>query len=834
MWVKPHSVNPSGARNSLSEDVRTVVESPGRPLQPELRTQLERRFGHDLSRVRVHSDGPAANSARATRSLAYTVGQHIAFAKGQFRPETPTGRALLEHELMHTVQQRLAHIGSSPIAVAPERPDEPLRTAALQQQPDPSSDKESEPLFAVFVADPRRRSDKTLARSEARADSARIKKLGSLSREDRQIVNAKLTFFQGAAWKTYGDIIRPALREVTREEIEIPAVWAGRGSQNADDDATYAKSEGERDAARIRQSDALSDEDREEFNSKLDFFQGRAWHVYGDTIRPALLEQATRAEAKRDYEGRMAYYLGTRQSVLDQLAADDAQYRKDVHGMAPADIDKNWERGRPSFVAVASAHGHGLNQRQFLRIWLKNWEHRNKEANRHRKDFESAEKHRDPIAFRDKYFDFYGGHLPNAFGPEYRKFVDENTSAEFMFRHSYDALNIISAAHDKGMDLTLEQLDEMVVNVGVWFDAFANIAGAYAGAKGGYPQGTVRPTPSPRPPARDPGVPKDPVQVGGFGRQPSRDPAVPKDPVQVGGFGRQPSRDPAVPKDPVQVGGFGRQPSRDPGVPKDPVQVGGFGRQPSRDPGVPKDPVQVGGFGRGRQPGVPQQGGSGQVTPSPTLQQPSTSGAGTNRNPARTDQRMAPRASAEKPGAGDRGDAPKVGSTSRASEGAGQTPAKVAPDVSRARQLDQLERSGKVSGDVPGLRRGLRSTDSETQRAAQKEFDEIQARVTKGERVDIDDFQQQGRPAGTQSTRISTAEKAELENSGWLKNRLKDPADRRQFMDWLKKGHKEGDRGGEVGASGRQTEGHEHLRPGSREAEAKVREWESEQGRGKE
>jgi nucleoid DNA-binding protein len=152
--------------------------------------------------------------------------------------------------------------------------------------------------------------------------------------------------------------------------------------------------------------------------------------------------------------------------------------------------------------------------------------------------------------------------------------------------------------------------------------------------------------------------------------------------------------------------------------------------------------------------------------------------------------------------------------------------------VSRARMLDQLERGGKVSGDVPGLRNRLRSTDPAIQTEAQKEFDEVQTRVKSGEKVEIEDYGDppSRRAPAKESTRISTAEKSELEDSDWLKKRLPDAGDRRKFMDWLKKGHKVGELGAEVEQGQRGTEGHEHIRPGSPEAEAKVSEWESEQG----
>jgi hypothetical protein len=55
--------------------------------------------------VRVHSDPLAARSAGEVEALAYTVGQDVVFAAGQYNPGTAAGRRLLAHELVHTVQQ---------------------------------------------------------------------------------------------------------------------------------------------------------------------------------------------------------------------------------------------------------------------------------------------------------------------------------------------------------------------------------------------------------------------------------------------------------------------------------------------------------------------------------------------------------------------------------------------------------------------------------------------------------------------------------------------------------------------------------------------------------
>jgi hypothetical protein len=85
--------------------VHDVLRSPGQPLEPATRAFMEPRFGHDFSRVRVHTDARAAESARAVGALAYTVGHNVVFENGRYRPQTNAGRRLIAHELVHVVQQ---------------------------------------------------------------------------------------------------------------------------------------------------------------------------------------------------------------------------------------------------------------------------------------------------------------------------------------------------------------------------------------------------------------------------------------------------------------------------------------------------------------------------------------------------------------------------------------------------------------------------------------------------------------------------------------------------------------------------------------------------------
>jgi hypothetical protein len=106
----PRASGPSGGPTSVAPaSVDRALASPGTPLEPAVRPDMERSFGHDFSRVRVHTDAPAARSAGDVAAEAYTVGRHIVFAAGRYAPHTPAGRHLLAHELVHTAQQGAAH-----------------------------------------------------------------------------------------------------------------------------------------------------------------------------------------------------------------------------------------------------------------------------------------------------------------------------------------------------------------------------------------------------------------------------------------------------------------------------------------------------------------------------------------------------------------------------------------------------------------------------------------------------------------------------------------------------------------------------------------------------
>ncbi|MEK6337405.1 MAG: DUF4157 domain-containing protein [Acidobacteriota bacterium] len=104
--------------NEVPPIVHDVLHSPGQPLDSQARAATEPRFDNDFSRVRVHSDAKAAESAQTVSARAYAVGRNIVFGPGQYAPETSAGKELLAHELAHVVQQGQTTPAFEPLAIS--------------------------------------------------------------------------------------------------------------------------------------------------------------------------------------------------------------------------------------------------------------------------------------------------------------------------------------------------------------------------------------------------------------------------------------------------------------------------------------------------------------------------------------------------------------------------------------------------------------------------------------------------------------------------------------------------------------------------------------------
>jgi len=110
----------NGAVASMVEDepspVHDVIGSGGRPLEPDVRADMEGRLGADFSDVKVHDDATAHRSAQAVNAHAYTVGSNVVFQRDKYDPGSDAGRVMLAHELTHVVQQRSGPVDGTPTA----------------------------------------------------------------------------------------------------------------------------------------------------------------------------------------------------------------------------------------------------------------------------------------------------------------------------------------------------------------------------------------------------------------------------------------------------------------------------------------------------------------------------------------------------------------------------------------------------------------------------------------------------------------------------------------------------------------------------------------------
>ncbi|HEY0172924.1 MAG TPA: DUF4157 domain-containing protein [Pyrinomonadaceae bacterium] len=183
---------PQVGHEAVPPSVQRTLRSSGRPLDEGTRALMEPRFGHDFSRVRVHTDAGAARSAADVSARAYTVGQNVVFGAGEYAPHSPAGQRLLAHELAHTVQQSGGAISASgELSVGPaddpfEREAdaaadaalssaEPARAslsparvarAVLQRQPAPADDPHDYNMPAIWF-----RLNSTQLRSDSDTDS---------------------------------------------------------------------------------------------------------------------------------------------------------------------------------------------------------------------------------------------------------------------------------------------------------------------------------------------------------------------------------------------------------------------------------------------------------------------------------------------------------------------------------------------------------------------------------------------------------------------------------------------------------------------------------------
>jgi hypothetical protein len=79
-------------------------------LPGNVQAKMETTMGEDFSGVQIHENSAAATQMHA---LAFTQGENIHFAPGQYDPGTRSGQELIGHELAHVRQQRQGRVSAS-------------------------------------------------------------------------------------------------------------------------------------------------------------------------------------------------------------------------------------------------------------------------------------------------------------------------------------------------------------------------------------------------------------------------------------------------------------------------------------------------------------------------------------------------------------------------------------------------------------------------------------------------------------------------------------------------------------------------------------------------
>jgi hypothetical protein len=111
-----------GARPAEASSVQRQLGA-GESLPGGLRARMEAAFGTGFAGVRLHADATAARLSNKLNARAFTIGPHVAFAGGEFRPGTLAGDALIAHELAHVVQQ--GHGSAAPMPMQKDHHSEP-------------------------------------------------------------------------------------------------------------------------------------------------------------------------------------------------------------------------------------------------------------------------------------------------------------------------------------------------------------------------------------------------------------------------------------------------------------------------------------------------------------------------------------------------------------------------------------------------------------------------------------------------------------------------------------------------------------------------------------
>ena len=106
----PGTAQARAGSEGLQRGAALPASSGGAAMPQPLRQSMEHAFQSDFSGVQIHAD---SERAAALGALAYTEGDSVHMAPGQYNPGSQVGRELIGHELAHVVQQREGRVSAT-------------------------------------------------------------------------------------------------------------------------------------------------------------------------------------------------------------------------------------------------------------------------------------------------------------------------------------------------------------------------------------------------------------------------------------------------------------------------------------------------------------------------------------------------------------------------------------------------------------------------------------------------------------------------------------------------------------------------------------------------
>lgn len=215
-------VQPKSSGAGLSHEAGGIAArlGSGVPLDPATATRLGPALGGAAPEVRIHTDPDAGQLAREVNSEAFTLGSHVAFAPGRYRPGHPEGDALLAHELAHVRQQRSARWTPGTSLTSSERLETEADRVALSMVAHVHGD-DSDALARAAIS---LKSGLALARCSTDEAQKRKERIASLEKR-----KAGLDVIKGSPTTSSFGVLAAAITESVDVEHKLGVEKTGRG-----------------------------------------------------------------------------------------------------------------------------------------------------------------------------------------------------------------------------------------------------------------------------------------------------------------------------------------------------------------------------------------------------------------------------------------------------------------------------------------------------------------------------------------------------------------------------------------------------------------------------